>query len=76
VNEGALITQVVRGSPAEQIGLKPGDVITAIDGKSIASVDELNEILHGYQIGQQVTITYYRGIAPNTVTITLVASPV
>jgi serine protease Do len=75
VNEGALITQVVSGSPADNVGLKAGDVITAVDGRGVASVSDLNEIIHGHQIGDQITITYYRGVAANTVTITLAPSP-
>ncbi len=75
VDKGALVTRVAAGSPADKIGIKPGDVITAIDNKAVANVAELNKILHNYQIGQSVTLTYYQGIAPNTVTITLAASP-
>lgn len=33
--EGALIAGIVRGSPADQSGIKPGDVLLAIDGKAI-----------------------------------------
>jgi serine protease Do len=75
VDKGALVTQVATGSPADKIGIVAGDVITAIDGKSVADVNELNEILHTDQIGQSVLLTYYHGIAPNTVTITLAPSP-
>jgi len=38
-------------------------------------VDDFNDILHTLEIGQQVTLTYRRGVAANTVTITLAASP-
>jgi serine protease Do len=57
VNQGALVTQVARGSPADNVGIRAGDVITNVGGKSVTSVDDVNKILHGYQIGQQVTIT-------------------
>jgi len=75
VDSGALVTRVAAGSPAEKIGIVAGDVITAIDGKSVADVNELNKELHSHLIGQSVTLTYYHGIAPNTVTITLAPSP-
>jgi serine protease Do len=75
VNQGALVTQLVSGSPADKAGIKAGDVITAIDGKEVANVDDLNKIIHGYAIGQQVSITYYRGTAKNTVSVTLASSP-
>ena len=35
VARGALVAKVVRGSPADKAGVKPGDVITAIDGNGI-----------------------------------------
>ena len=55
--------------------MKAGDVITAIEGKDIATVDDLNKIIHSDTIGQQVAITYYRGTAKNTVSLTLDSSP-
>ena len=75
VNQGALVTEVVAGSPANTAGIQPGDVITEVGGEPVASVDDLNNIIHGDQIGQQISITYYRGSTASTVTITLAASP-
>jgi serine protease Do len=75
VDKGALVTQVAAGSPADKIGIVAGDVITAVNGKTVVNVNELNEIIHSSQIGQSATLTYYHGIAPNTVTITLAPSP-
>lgn len=75
VNQGALVTQVASGSPADKAGIKAGDVITSIDGKDITTVDDLNTILHGYNIGQQVSITYYRGSTSAIVSLTLASSP-
>lgn len=75
VNQGALVTQVVSGSPADKAGIKVGDVITAIDGHVVASAYDVETLFHNYQVGQQVEITYYRGKTPTTVPITLAASP-
>jgi serine protease Do len=75
VDTGTLVTRVAAGSPAEKVGIVSGDVITNLNGKAVSDVNELNKILHSFQIGQIVTVTYYHGIAPNTVTITLAASP-
>jgi serine protease Do len=75
VNKGALITQVVSDSPADKAGLKSGDVITTVNGKEVASAEDLNNLVHGYQIGQTVEITYYRSNAVNKVSLTLAASP-
>jgi serine protease Do len=75
VSQGALVTQVASGSPADKAGIRAGDVITAINNKDIASVDDLNNFIHGYQIGQQVNVTYYRGNDKSSVSITLATSP-
>jgi serine protease DegQ len=39
--EGVIITGVLQNGPAAQAGIKPGDVITAVAGKNVASVSEL-----------------------------------
>ena len=75
VSQGVIITQVATGSPSDKAGLKPGDVITAIDEKNVANVADLTQIIHGYKIGQQVSLTYYRGNNKSTVSLTLVQSP-
>jgi serine protease Do len=45
--KGAVITDVVTGSPAEQAGLRPGDVIVEIDRRPVGSADEAVGALHG-----------------------------
>jgi serine protease Do len=46
---GAVITDVLSGSPAEQAGLKPGDVIVEVDRKPVASSDDAVAALGGGQ---------------------------
>lgn len=75
VNQGALVTQVISGSPADKAGIKAEDVITAVDNQVVTSAEDLNKIIHGDHIGQQVMITYYRGPDRNTVSLTLASSP-
>jgi predicted metalloprotease with PDZ domain len=43
--KGVLVREVVVGSPAAKAGLKAGDVIVAVDGKSVATVAELRQAL-------------------------------
>jgi serine protease Do len=45
--KGAVITDVVTGSPAEQAGLRPGDVVVEIDRRPVGSADEAVAALHG-----------------------------
>ena len=45
VDNGVLVTKVLPGTPAKDSGLRDGDVITAADGQSVASVRALTRIV-------------------------------
>ena len=55
----------------EEAGLKEGDVITAVDGKKVVKMSELQEYLTNKRPGDKVTITYLRKKAKKTATLTL-----
>jgi serine protease Do len=58
--EGALISQIYEGSPAEKGGLKVGDVIVNIDGEKIkSSQDVVHEVLKK-QVGQKIELDILR----------------
>src|SRR5881394_172758 len=48
---GVLVVSIEKGSPAEDAGLREGDVIVSYGGQAIGSVDDLHRILTGEQIG-------------------------
>ena len=48
---GVLVVSVEKGSPAEQAGLREGDVIVAFNAQPIGSIHELHKMLMGDQIG-------------------------
>ncbi len=75
VNKGVLITDVAAGSPADKAGLRPGDVITAIDGKEQVDDGILMDYINSLKVGQKIEVTYYRGNVKNIITVTLVESP-
>ena len=75
VDKGVLITEVAKGSPAEKAGLKAGDIITKVEEKEIASVDELLTLVNTYKVGQMVKITFWRDSDQKTASITLAESP-
>lgn len=50
--DGALIAGVVRGSPADKAGIRPGDVLLAIDGKKIRNADNMLEVIAGLEPGR------------------------
>jgi serine protease Do len=75
VDEGAMITEIVPGGPADQAGLQPNDVIIRIDDTEITSAAEAVEAILSSEIGQEVTITFYRGAVQSTVQVTLTENP-
>lgn len=57
---GTLVTEVEKDSPAEKAGLKAGDVIVAVDGKTVAESQDLVDIIGDKEKGDKVTVAYYR----------------
>jgi len=72
---GVLITSVVTGDPAEKAGLKAGDIITEIDGTAIDSTYQLLAQLLRHNVGDSVTIKYYRNNTYSTVNVDLIEKP-
>ena len=61
VNEGAYVGEVVSGSPADEAGIKEGDVVTKVNDEQISSADSLIIALRSYDVGDTVTLTVQRG---------------
>jgi len=72
---GVLVADVFRDSPAEKAGLRGalrnvrlgnliiaegGDLIVAVDGKTVRSMDDFNDIIEGYEAGRMVTLKVLR----------------
>lgn len=73
--EGVVIGQIVAGSPAEDAGLLPEDVIVAIGGTKVTNSGDLVAALRIHQPGDEVTLRYFRDGAEETVDVTLVERP-
>ncbi|HSC56777.1 MAG TPA: trypsin-like peptidase domain-containing protein [Nitrospira sp.] len=82
--KGAVIGKVWRGGSADRAGLKGaretvngrvelGDVIVAVAGKSVATIDDLMDVMEEHRIGDQVTVEILRGNRREKVTVTLQA---
>lgn len=52
-----VVTEVVKGSPAEVAGIKPSDKITLIEGKSVGRNYSLSEIILQYKKGKKISVT-------------------
>lgn len=55
--EGIYVTEVTKGSPAEKGKIIAGDIITAINGRDVKTLEELQEVLTYTKAGTKVTIT-------------------
>jgi serine protease Do len=55
------IVEVVDGSPAAQAGLRPEDLIVAVDGVAVDGVNDLQRLMAGEVIGHEVTAKIIRG---------------
>ncbi|MFM7678213.1 MAG: S41 family peptidase [Roseiflexaceae bacterium] len=77
---GLMITRIAQGGPAAQAGLRPNDIITAVDGTPITTTYELvngdyGSIIRG-PVGSTVSIEYVRGAGtPQRVVVTRAVIP-
>ncbi|MBQ2937448.1 MAG: trypsin-like peptidase domain-containing protein [Clostridia bacterium] len=72
---GVYVKAVEDFSSAEKGGLKAGDVIIEADGKSIKTMDELNEIKNSHQIGDELKLKINRDGNEKEITLTLGEQP-
>ena len=75
---GALVANqqggVLAGGPAERAGIKPGDVITAIDGKAINSSDEAIVAVRSHNVGDRLKVSFTHGTASHEISLVLIAA--
>ena len=72
---GALIQRVVPDSPAEKAGLKYFDIIVKLDGQKVSDADDLLTYIRRKNVGNIITIQYYREKKLKTVKVTLAEKP-
>jgi S1-C subfamily serine protease len=53
---GVAVQGVFQGSPADQAGLQPGDVIQKIDGKDVTTGKQISDAIHAAKIGQTLNL--------------------
>jgi S1-C subfamily serine protease len=73
---GAQIVQTVQGGPADQAGLVVGDVITNLDGHSVASPQGLTSVMINEKPGKSVSVSYVDTSGQqHTTTVVLASGP-
>ncbi len=60
ISEGVVVRVIVRGGPAAKSALRPGDVITAVDGHPVATPQELRYQVQFRKVGAEVTLDVFR----------------
>jgi len=74
--QGALVSAVEKGGPAEKAGVEPGDVILAFNGKAIGTSSDLPRIVGMTRPGTRVTINVWRKGASKELTLAVAEMPV
>jgi serine protease Do len=69
-----LVHWVDPASDAYAQGVQEGDVITAVNGRAVTSVEEINALKAGLSVGDSLTLTLLREGRTLTVAVTLVGS--
>lgn len=66
---------IVSGGPANKAGLKAGDVITKLNGKSIDQTNSLSALVNQYKVGDKVDLTVIRDGKTKDISVTLGSAP-
>ena len=74
VDQGIYVQTVTRNGGAEAAGLKTGDVILKLDGTTVNSMNKINVLLIGYDIGDEVELTIMRDKQEMTLKVKLMAN--
>ena len=73
--QGAFVQRVVEGTPAAEVGLKTGDIITKIDGEDINGENTLAQVIRGHKVGDKLVLTIDRNGEISTLNATLGEAP-
>jgi putative serine protease PepD len=72
---GALVQSVASGSPADQAGLRSGDIVTALGGTRVEGSNDLVAAVAAHEPGDRVTLKVTRGSESRELSITLGTQP-
>jgi Do/DeqQ family serine protease len=69
ITEGAVVTRVEPGSPAEDAGVAPGDVVVAVDSIEVKSTADLRNRIGLVRVDSEVNLTVLRNGAPENIRV-------
>ncbi|HKK22013.1 MAG TPA: PDZ domain-containing protein [candidate division Zixibacteria bacterium] len=75
VKHGAIVNDVIDGSPADEIGLEQGDIIVALDGNKVLDSDDLIDMIEDHNPQDKVTLKIYREGKEKDIEVTLDRAP-
>jgi serine protease Do len=59
--DGVVIEDVIPGSPADSVGLMPGDVVLSVDGKEVQNIRQFTLVLYSFAVGERAKLEIQRG---------------
>ena len=68
---GLYVTAVTPGGPSDQAGLRPGDILTEVDGETLSTAQQLQAVTLTKRPGATVAIVFRRNGATHSTTLTL-----
>jgi serine protease DegQ len=72
---GALIADVFRSGPADNAGVKPGDILTEVNGKPVTNTSGMLNLVAALEPGSVATLTLMRSHNPLTVRVNVAKRP-
>jgi S1-C subfamily serine protease len=64
-----MVSTVEAGGSVDRAGVKPGDIVLALDGSTITGADDLVRLLTGEKIGEHVALDVLRGSERLTISV-------
>ena len=74
-SKGALVTDVMSGSPAEKAGIKSGDIIVKFNGRAVSDILELRSRIADVAPGTKVELAFVRDRKDQTATVEVAEAP-
>jgi serine protease DegQ len=74
-DRGAIIAGVVRGGPADRAGMRPGDILLAVEGKKVGSTNDMMNLIADLPPGGKANMTVMRKNRETTIAVTVGRRP-